>query len=136
MQTDLEKHSLPEKNQDIQTAQDIEILVDLFYQKIRKDELLGPVFNKKIVTDDEWVMHLETMNNFWQMVLFSRSAYRGNPFPRHIDLKLDPSHFERWAALFEQTVDENFSGEQSEAIKKRARIMRQVFETKLFNNAK
>jgi hemoglobin len=128
------KLSKPDCDQDIQTRKDVETLVGLFYNKVRPDELLGPIFNYHIPTEAEWSEHLQTMNNFWETVLFSKSAYRGNPFPKHINLDIDPRHFERWIILFEKTVDENFSGNQAEGIKKRARLLRQIFEAKLFDN--
>jgi hemoglobin len=50
--------------QDIQTLDDIKVLVDQFYTTIRNDTLLGPIFKERI--QDNWAMHLEKMYSFWQ----------------------------------------------------------------------
>jgi hemoglobin len=135
--TDIEFYLLklaPDNNneKDIQTRQNIELLVKLFYDKVKKDELLAPVFNKQIPTEQMWSEHLGIMNNFWETVLFAEQAYRGNPFPKHLNLEISPEHFTRWISLFNETVNENFSGKKAEEIKDRADKMRQVFESKLF----
>ena len=48
---------------DIQDIEDIKLLVDTFYDNIRKDELLAPIFNDKI--EDRWPEHLEKMYRFF-----------------------------------------------------------------------
>jgi hemoglobin len=136
MNTLIKKSEDSGSKRDIETVQDIEILVDCFYQQVREDELLGPVFQKIIPTEEEWGQHLETMNKLWKTVLYSKSAYRGNPFPRHIDLEIGSKHFDRWLVLFGQTVDNNFSGNQADGIKKRSRIMRELVEARLFDYKK
>ncbi|EPZ0226697.1 truncated hemoglobin Ctb, partial [Campylobacter coli] len=41
-------------------------LMELFYDKIRKDKDLGPIFNNAIGTSDEaWKEHKAKIGNFW-----------------------------------------------------------------------
>ena len=46
----------------IESRAELEILVRVFYDKIRKDEELGPIFNS-IITD--WEPHLEKITDIW-----------------------------------------------------------------------
>ena len=52
---------------DISTMEDVKLLVDTFYGKIREDALLSPIFNG--IIQDRWPAHLEKMYRFWQTVL-------------------------------------------------------------------
>lgn len=65
--------------QDILTIEDVKLLVDRFYEKIRVDELLGPIFNERI--QNRWPEHLEKMYRFWQTVLLGEHTYFSSPFP-------------------------------------------------------
>lgn len=94
---------------DIKTLDDIKILVDNFYGNVRKDELLGKVFNDRI--QDRWPQHVEKMYRFWQTVLLDEHTYHGSPFVPHADLPVQGAHFEQWISLFYATVDEFFEGE-------------------------
>ncbi len=74
---------MPE-SKDILSLDDIKALVDTFYEKVRNDELLAPVFNSRI--GDRWPRHLEKMYAFWQTVLLDERTYFGSPFPPHAGL--------------------------------------------------
>jgi len=47
----------------IQNRSDVNQLVNVFYAKIRKDDLLGPIFNKHII-DEQWPEHLDKLTDF------------------------------------------------------------------------
>ncbi|WP_313672319.1 group III truncated hemoglobin [Sphingobacterium multivorum] len=115
--------------QDIQTLDDIKVLVDQFYTTIRKDTLLGPIFKARI--QDNWAIHLEKMYSFWQTILLDEHSYFGSPFPPHINLPIDAQHFGQWLNLFEVTVDCLYSGQKAEEAKWRAQKMAQMFQFKL-----
>ncbi|MFD2145824.1 group III truncated hemoglobin [Mucilaginibacter antarcticus] len=70
---------MPDPKQ-ILTLDDIKLLVDTFYDRIRTDELLAPIFNQRI--QDRWPIHLEKMYKFWQTVLLEEHTYFGSPFFR------------------------------------------------------
>jgi hemoglobin len=76
-------------------------LVDGFYDRVRVDPLIGPVFNDRI---EDWGPHLEQMRLFWSSVALMSGAYHGRPMPKHLPLPIDARHFDRWLALFEQTA--------------------------------
>jgi hemoglobin len=104
----------------------VKILVDLFYHKVRQDDLLAPVFQHV-----DWEGHLPIMYNFWCSLLLGDRSYQGSPFDKHLSLKLQSNHFERWLQLFEATVDENFTGDNASEGKQRARQIATVWQAKL-----
>jgi hemoglobin len=118
---------------DIQNIEDIRILVDRFYTKVRADELLGPVFETRI---RDWGPHLDTMYRFWNAALFQVREYVGNPFMKHASLPVDGQHFERWIELFYQTLDENFDGPVAQEAKRRSMIMANTFYNRMRNDAR
>lgn len=120
--------------QDILTLEDIKLLVDAFYDKVKINGLLGPVFNQKI--QDRWAVHLEKMYRFWQTVLLGEHTYFGSPFPPHAQLPVGHEHFLKWMELFNETVDELFTGEKAEEAKWRAGKMAELFEFKIEHHRK
>ena len=118
-----------EESKDIITSEDIKTLVDAFYEKVRKDELLSPIFNERI--QNRWTQHLEKMYSFLQTVLLDERTYVGSPFPSHAQLPIDYSHFQRWMKLFIETADTLFEGKKAEEAKWRARKMAELFESKI-----
>src|SRR5690242_16044412 len=96
--------------QDILNRNDIELLVNTFYERAQKDELLGPVFNSKI---SDWSKHLNIMYTFWETVVLDAYTYKGTPFAKHMDLPINKTHFDRWIQLFHSVVDELFAGENA-----------------------
>ncbi|WP_018614502.1 group III truncated hemoglobin [Segetibacter koreensis] len=121
---------------DIEGMNDIKLLVDTFYDKVRSDSFLGPVFDARI--QDRWPQHLEKMYTFWQTVLLEEHTYFGAPFPPHANLPVDHQHFEQWLTLFTKTIDELFCGEKANEALWRANKMAQMFEMKIehFRNQK
>lgn len=115
---------------DIRDKEDIKIFIDAFYARVRKDELLSPIFSQKI-KEEEWPQHLERMYSFWNTVLFAQQDYRGNPFSKHATLPIGADHFKQWIKLMHETIDEYFSGEKSEETKTRAVKMGNMFQIKL-----
>ena len=113
----------------IEHLDDIQLLVNTFYGKVREDELLGDIFNK--VIQDNWEMHLGKMYTFWQTVLLQEYTYKGRPFPPHMKLPVEQQHFDRWLALFHETVDSLFTGEKAEEAKWRASKMAEMFYSKI-----
>ena len=114
---------------EIISLDDIKKLVDTFYEKVRKDELIGPIFNERI--QDRWPHHLKKMYNFWQTVLLGEHTYSGSPFPPHANLPVSHQHFEKWMKLFTKTVDELFTGGKANDAKWRAGKMAEMFESKI-----
>lgn len=107
---------------DINSREDIEQLVNAFYTKVKKDPVIGFIFNEVIKMN--WEDHLPIMYNFWETILLDKTTYTRNAMGIHFDVnrkvKLEESHFNRWLELFTGTVDELFSGEKADTAKKRA----------------
>jgi hemoglobin len=111
---------------DITQRDDVKTLVDRFYDKVKNDPLLGPVFSHV-----DWPHHLPVMYNFWSSMLLGDQSYRGNPLQKHLPLAIDKSHFSQWLALFNETVDENFAGDKAEEVKMRAYSIAGIFQIKM-----
>ena len=111
---------------DILNRNDIEKLVDRFYEQVQANSLLAPVFSHV-----DWPKHLPVMYNFWSSMLFGELTYRGNPFEKHIHLNIGAEHFEQWLKLFTETVDQHFTGSNAEEIKQRAHSIAGIFQHKL-----
>ena len=79
----------------------IERLVRGFYDRVREDALIGPVFAARIV---DWEPHLAQMFAFWSSVALMTGRYHGQPMRKHLMLPVDGRHFDRWLALFEATA--------------------------------
>lgn len=81
-------------------------VVDDFYRKARHDSVIGPIFNR-VIADEEWPAHLDKIASFWSSMLLGTGTYSGRPMPKHLAIgDLGDRHFERWLALFKETVDE------------------------------
>ena len=121
------------EKQDIQSEVDINQLVGQFYDRVRQDMLLGPVFND--IAQVDWVHHIPRLVDFWSTILLGSGQYHGNPVLSHLALghktAIRSVHFERWLALFEQTVDELFAGDRVEQAKIRAQSIAVVLQSKL-----
>ncbi len=114
---------------EISTLEDIKTMVDTFYSKVRKDELLKEIFNEKI--QERWPDHLEKMYRFWQTVLLEEHTYFGSPFVPHARLVVEKEHFNRWIQLFFETVDELFCGRKAERAKWQGERMAEMFHSKI-----
>ena len=118
-----------ENQNDILVLDDVKNLVNTFYDKVREDALIGPIFNNQI--QDRWPQHLAKMYTFWQTVLIGPHTYFGSPFPPHAKLPVEKIHFERWMEIFTGTIDELFEGKIADEAKWRAGKMAEMFQIKI-----
>ena len=122
---------------DISSRNDIELLVNTFYQKVQKDDVIAHFFNE--VAQVNWDKHLPKMYDFWDSIIRNQHNYSGNPMPVHVALNgkssMKKEHFERWLKLFNETLDELFEGEKTELAKTRALSIATVMEIKVFKSA-
>ena len=81
----------------------IEKLVRRFYERVRADATLAPIFTAKIA---DWEPHLQRMCAFWSSVALMSGRYHGQPMQVHSQLPIDARHFDRWLKLFEETARE------------------------------
>lgn len=113
----------------IQSKDDVIFLVDSFYKKVNKDDLLSPIFNDFAKVN--WETHMPVMYAFWSSILLGEASYSGRPFPKHLPLPIQKEHFNRWLELFHRTVDDNFEGELAIEAKNRASTIAQIFSHKI-----
>lgn len=112
----------------IETREDVRILVNTFYAKIRKDELLGTIFNSHI-PEENWAEHLSNLTDFWETNLFGIPKFKGNPSQKHVGVdrnlkySIEKSHFDHWLELWFETVDELYEGLRAERAKDAAQRM-------------
>lgn len=86
------------------TPEFIDVLVEAFYERVRQDRDLAPIFNSEIAEQD-WPHHLTKMKQFWTSIALYSGAYSGKPVPAHQKLSdVTPEHFKQWLALFDATL--------------------------------
>lgn len=117
------------KKEELLNLDDVKLLVNTFYSKIREDALLGEIFNG--VIGDRWSVHLEKMYRFWQTILLGDHTYFGSPFLPHANLPIGKEHFYRWLSIFYLTIDDLFEGTKADEAKWRAEKMAIMFQSKI-----
>jgi len=108
------------------TEVQIHALVHGFYDKIRNDAVLGPIFEREIT---DWTPHLAKMCDFWSSVILMSGRYHGRPVPAHMKIAgLSPENFARWLELFRATAHETFTDEAAALLIDRAGRIAQSLE--------
>ena len=119
--------------QDIQNRADIEKLMEVFYGKLLVDKELSFIFIEVAKIDIK--KHLPILCDFWESILFPVSKYRRNAMEVHLKLNekhhLTKAHFEKWLSLFDETVDELFTGEKAHQAKVRALSIATIMQMKI-----
>lgn len=108
----------------------IERLVRAFYDKVRVDPVLGPIFDARI---KDWEPHLQQMFAFWSSVALMSGRYHGTPMVKHVPLPVDAAHFDRWLDLFETTANEVCPPEAAAHFVERARRIAASLELGIAN---
>ena len=89
-------------------------LVDRFYDKVRADPALGPVFNAAV---HDWPAHKQLLTSFWSSVALGTRSYRGNPMAVHrAQPGISAAHFTRWLQLWRETTAEMFAPEAARTL--------------------
>lgn len=94
---------------------ELQRLVDRFYAAVRRDQMIGPLFNRTI---DDWPEHLEKLGAFWSSVMLTSGRYKGNPMAAHLRHanSIEPAMFERWLGLWRSTAFEELEPEDARAV--------------------
>ncbi|MFO1060500.1 MAG: group III truncated hemoglobin [Dongiaceae bacterium] len=108
-------------------------LVEAFYDSVRRDPGLGPIFEQAIAAEG-WPEHLARLTDFWASVMLASGAYKGNPMAAHRRLMpaLTPALFERWLALFGETADRLFIPPLAAQLRARAERIAESLQLGLF----
>ncbi len=104
---------------DLDTPDNIAVLVKNFYAHVVQDTLLGPVFTEQANID--WNEHHEKLTAFWCAILLGIPGFKGRPTQKHEALSavkpFRTEQFARWVELFHNTVDDGWKGPYAEMIK-------------------
>jgi hemoglobin len=124
---------VPSTLRDIETRDDVELLVRTFYGRALTDPIIGFIFTDVAKLDLE--EHVPVITSFWETVLLGGRSYSGGAFRPHYALnqqvRLRAGHFQRWLALWQTTVDELFAGEHAELAKSHAIRVGAAFHSRL-----
>lgn len=117
----------------LETREDIELLVNTFYDKIKKDEIIGFFFND--IAKVNWNEHLPKMYQFWETLLFGQVSYKGNPMAAHFPINeikaMEKHHFDHWLKVWTATVEELFTGTKAEMAIYKAQNISQLMAYKM-----
>jgi hemoglobin len=103
--------------------------VRIFYDKAKKDPLLGPIFAAEV---HDWDTHLRVVQNFWSHALLGTDRYKGHPFSAHRNLPVELAHFERWLTLFGETAKATLPPDLAAKAEAKANHMAMSFKAGLF----
>lgn len=106
-------------------------LVELFYAKVRRDLVLGPVFNRAV---DDWADHLQRLTAFWSSVMLTSGRYKGSPVAAHLrhSESIDPAMFGRWLDLWRETARECLAPADAAAVVLKAERIAESLKLALF----
>lgn len=106
-------------------------LVHLFYERVRDDAELAPVFDAAI---SDWPHHLAKMVDFWSSVMLTSGRYKGNPMMMHVKHKarITPELFQRWLALWARTAAEIMPPAAAAALQAKAERIAESLQLALF----
>ena len=118
---------------DIQTQEDLYLLVDEFYKKLLSDDSISYIFTDVVKIKLE--EHLPILVTFWSQGILGTGGYSKNLTQIHLDVNekeyLSPELFKIWLNHFNNAVDENFIGTKSEQIKTQALSIAEVMQIKI-----
>lgn len=107
---------------------EIAALVARFYERVRLDPVLAPVF----AAVEDWDAHLARLRAFWSSVLLGTGAYKGDPFGVHLRHPIEPHHFDARLRLWAETAHEVARPELADAAIERAGRIAESLKAGLF----
>ena len=107
-------------------------VVHAFYRTVRRDPLLGPVFEAEV---EDWDAHLGRMCEFWSSVALMSGVYHGQPMAKHMPLPIDAGHFDRWLAIFDAPLADVCPPPAAAHFRDRARRIAESLELGIAGNA-
>lgn len=106
-------------------------LVDRFYERVRADAELGPIFNDAV---HDWPEHLARLTDFWHSVMLTSGRYKGQPVPAHLKHRerITPELFERWLGLWAKTTAELMQPDAAAAMQEKAGRIAESLQLAMF----
>lgn len=110
---------------DIQTRDDLQHIITVFYSQLLTDPIIGFFFTDLVQLDLD--KHIPKIADFWAFQLLGEKNYQGNVFEVHRQLHLKAAltedHFHRWIFVLHSTIDKLYAGPVAEAMKLKAAMI-------------
>ena len=107
---------------DLDNRTAIHDLVVQFYREVVFDDLLEPVFGE--VAEVDWAVHIPKLIDYWCRVLLGQTGYAGAILTAHRHVHgieaFRVEHFDRWYALWIESIDQRWTGPVADTAKKHA----------------
>lgn len=114
------------------TDEEIDLLVETFYARVRRHHRLGPIFEEAI-GEHGWPQHLATLKDFWSSVLNTTGRYKGQPMAVHQKIpQLTEGLFMPWLNMFHQTCVELFDAPRAAIVGQKAERIARSLKLGLF----
>lgn len=109
----------------------LERLIPLFYERVRADAEIGPIFNEAVA---DWPGHLDRLVAFWSSVMLTSGRYKGSPMAAHLKHRslITPAMFDRWLTIWTATTDELMSAQAAAALQNKAARIAESLSLALF----
>lgn len=92
------------------TRDAIQLVISNFYDDVRNDDLLSPIFTSKL--GGHWEAHVERLVLFWCNIILGTNEYKGSVYRKHMEISgVTKEHFVRWLQLFEKNAATHFPDE-------------------------
>jgi hemoglobin len=122
---------------DLQNREDIVLLINTFYKKVKVDKTIGFIF--KDDADVNQINHLPIMYSFWENILLNSGSVKDQPMSiqQHLNklVPLIPEYLAAWNKLFNESVDELFTGERANNAKQKAQSISAVMQLKILEKS-
>lgn len=99
------------------TAEDIDLLMAAFYARVRRHDVLGPIFARAISPEDgpAWRAHEAKIAGFWRAAFQIDHSFRGSPMQAHVtNGEVRPEHFPMWLETFHAAARDVLTPEKAE----------------------
>jgi hemoglobin len=117
---------------DIETNDDLYLIMKTFYDYLLSDDDMRPIFVDVAKIDLE--PHLQDLVLFWENMLFRPNGYRKPVMHLHIDIHkkypFKEIHFEKWLNYLTKSVNDNFEGNKANELLQRANHIALVMKHK------
>ena len=127
----------PNHKPDLDCPEQINRMVEGFYDVLLADELMAPLFLE--VAGVDLREHLPTISLYWQKMLLGDKRYHNNTMAKHraVNRKspFTEAHFNTWLRCFLNNVDANFAGPYAEKAKRIARNVIKNMRNQLLTSA-
>lgn len=113
------------------SEEELDRLIPLFYDRVRADPEIGPLFNDAVA---DWPAHLDRLIAFWSSVMLTTGRYKGSPMAAHLRHKarITPAMFDRWLALWKDATEEVLSPTLAASLQRKASRIAESLQLALF----